>query len=144
MRYLREEIYGALFTLLKDSTVFRTVSRRPIPPTNVDPSIQPALFMEQTGENPVYVGRGVPYKWELDVMLHVYVYEGDNNAAPSIKLNELLDEIERLFPIPQAGIVPQTLGGLVSEARLLGEGRAFSGSIANQAFAYVPIRIVAT
>jgi len=119
-----------------------TTSRRPPKGTNVDPGMQPAIFLEQIGENPMSA-RGLPYKWELDVMLCIYAWAPDESTAPATFLNPILDGIEALFPGQSVlGSTPNRLGGLVDEIRLFGDGKAFAGSIGNQATAHVPVRIV--
>ena len=140
MRTTREQVYSALFALVSQAKGVNTTARRTAIYTNIPPEQQPALFQEQVGENPINQGRGLPYVWELEVVLGVYAYCADETVAPDTLLNPILDSIEAILP-PNTVLGPQTLGGLVYECRLVGNAKAFSGSLGNQAFAYIPIRI---
>lgn len=144
----REEIYSALFNLVVTSvgSLVKTASRRPNLFANLSPQQQPALFMEQIGQNPIRRGIGMPYYWELDVYFIIYAYAPDNGVAPDTLLNPILDAIENAIPprTIRGGSQAQTLGGLVDEVRLLEKGGETSGSLVNQAWAYVPVRISTT
>jgi hypothetical protein len=145
MNSTREQIYSTLFDMVVKAvgSLVKTTSRRPDIFSNLTPAMQPALFMEQIHQNPIRKGIGMPYYWELDVNFIIYAYAPNTGIAPDTLLNPILDAIENAIPpatlrgVSQA----QTLGGLVSEVRLLEKGGEASGSLVNQAWAFVPVRI---
>jgi|SRR5579863_6985143 len=139
----RETLYQALFNLVSQAPGLVTWSRRTMLPQNVDGSDQPALFMDQRGENPERQGQGIPYMWRLEAELKIYCYSGDTSIPPATLLNPILDAIEAMFPPQIAALVPQTFGGLCVEARLQGDGKGEAGTIGNQAVAFVPVMILA-
>lgn len=141
----RETIYQAFFNLLAGIPGLVTSSRRPQIFGNVPAEQQPALFTEQRGENPIKLGNGIPYRWELDIMIMVYVYSADDQIAPVTLLNPIVDQIELLLPATSTQqFQRQTLNGLVYEVRLLGDGKADQGSLGNQALSLIPARITTT
>ena len=138
----RETIYQAFFNVLKTVPGVLTSSRRTPPTSGVDPASQPALFMEQVKEDPKGE-RGTPYYWALEVVIELYVFVGDENASPVTVINPMIDFIEQTFP-GEGGIgLPNQLTGLVDEVRLIGGEHAGAGSLGPQAFAHIPVRIVA-
>lgn len=145
MNATREQIYSALFNLVVTAvgSLVVTTSRRPDIFSSLSPQMQPALFMEQIHQNPLRKGIGLPYYWELDVNFIIYCYAPNDGIAPDTLLNPILDAIENAIPpATRTGISQaQTLGGLVSEVRLLEKGGEASGSLVNQAWAFVPVRI---
>lgn len=145
MNATREQIYSALFNMVVAAvgSLVVTSSRRPNIFSDIPPNQQPALYMEQIGQNPIRRGIGLPYYWELDVNFIIYAYAPDDGIAPDTLLNPILDAIENAIPPGtvkgQGGA--NTLNGLVSEVRLLEKGGETSGSLVNQAWAFVPVRI---
>jgi hypothetical protein len=140
MRAPREQIYQAFFDLVSQAPGLVTFSRRLKPFTNVPAEEQPALFVEQVSEDAVYSGKGVPYKWDLTLFVILYDYVGDDYTSPYQQLNPIMDAIEKMLPANP----PQTLGGLVSECRLMGQDHAVAGTTANQAYAVMAVRIITT
>jgi hypothetical protein len=141
----REQIYSTLFEMVVKAVgpLVKTSSRRPDIFANLSPQQQPALFMEQIGQNPIRKGIGLPYYWELDVNFIIYAYAPNNGVAPDTLLNPILDAIENAIPPGTIKGISgaNTLGGLVAEVRLLEKGGESSGSLVNQAWAFVPVRI---
>jgi len=137
----RETIYQAVFNVIKGIPGLLTSSRRTPPTSQVDATLQPAMFFEQIGERPTGP-RGAPYKWELDGLIVLYAYMGDQNGAPVTIINPMVDYIEAAFPGDQNGL-PDQLVGLVDEVRLLGDDHCWAGSLGQQATAHIPMRIVA-
>lgn len=136
----RETIYQAFFNLVSQAPGLVTASRIPMIYEQVAAEQKPFLFVEQVGENPLRAGAGMPYKWELDVAIGLYVFSGNPNVAPVSVMNPILDAIEQMLaPSPTLGI--QNLGGIVYEARLLGSGKEAAGAIAENAWSYIPARI---
>ena len=142
MKYPREQIYEALFQSVVASvgSLVVTTSRRPNIFSSLSPAQQPALFMEQMHQNPIRKGIGMPYYWELDVNFIIYAYSADPSVDPASLLNPILDAIENA--IPPGGVKgTNTLGGMATEVRLLEKGGETSGSLVDQAWAFVPVRI---
>lgn len=138
----RETVYQAFFNLVKKAPGVVTASRVPQIFSDVPPEQQPFLFVEQMGENAQREGTGIPYNWQFDVAIGICVYSPDpKNQVPASLLNPILDSIEAMLP-PSPTQGAQDLDGLVVEARLLGNGKGVAGAIGNQAWAYVPARIV--
>jgi hypothetical protein len=139
----RETIYQAFFNLVSRAPGLQKASRTPRIFSDVDPSEKPFLFVEQMGENAQRQGVSVPYNWQLDISIGIYVYSPDpETVVPASVLNPILDSLEAMLaPSPTSG--RQTLDGLVYEARLLGNGHEAAGAIGNNAWAYVPARIFA-
>jgi hypothetical protein len=101
------------------------------------------MWMDQAGENQLegegFGGKGMPYKWEFDVLLGIYTYSGDpQSSPPSSMMNPILDAIEALVSPNQPSGFGNTLNGLVYETRLLGKGKGESGALVNNAWAAVP------
>ena len=142
-RMTREPIYSALFSIVQGIAVLtgvKTISRRLVHWSDVDKSIQPAIYQVQRYEDPVQL-RGVPTKWKMYVDLYVYVNSSqDSHASPSILLNPILDAIEALFPADADRT--QTLGGLVSHCWIHSKIETSEGSLGDQEVAIVPIEIV--
>ena len=86
----------------------------------------------------------MPYNWQYEVAVGVYTYSADPDNSPPVKmLNPILDAIEEtLNPSPPQQAL--TLDGLVYEVRLVGNGLEAAGAIANNAWAYVPVRMSVT
>jgi hypothetical protein len=145
MNATREQIYSTLFNMVVAAvgSLVVTTSRRPNIFSSLSPAMQPALFMEQIGQNPIRQGAGMPYFWELDVNFIIYAYSPDNGIAPDTLLNPILDAIENAIPpgTKRGTSGANTLNGLVAEVRLLEKGGESSGSLVDQAWAFVPVRI---
>jgi hypothetical protein len=140
----RETIYQAFYNKMTAGVPgLKTTKRRSLLFGDLPPEQQPALFIEEVGQNPESSQRGLKYKWELDVVLGLYVFNSDTDQVfPT--MNPILDWIEATLPgdDPQSpGGNPQTLGGLVYWVRLTGDGKAYSGAKGGQGFAYLPARI---
>lgn len=140
----RETIYQAFFNFVKQAPGIISASRVPQLYTNVDPTQKPFLFIEQMSPgNPRRQGQGIPYNWELDLAIGVFVYSPyPDQVAPVTLLNPIIDAIEEMLP-PSPVTQAQTLDGLVVEARLFGDGHDAAGAIGNEAWAYIPARIFA-
>ena len=141
----RETLYLALFNLLKNNIPgLRSTYRRAALFSDPPPDQQPSLFMEQIGETPDRGPMGgLPYKWNLDVLLGLYIFQDDpDQVFPT--MNPFLDAIEAALPgdnPKSSGGHAQTLGGLVEQAWLTSEEKPYSGAKGGQGFAYVPARI---
>lgn len=144
MNVPRETVYAALFGLLVQIPGIVSASRRLEHWSTV--SVQPALFMVQSNQEPQQTGRGLPPKWLLRAEVYLYVNTGaDPNVIPATKLNDLMDAIEKsLGPGPGSDLMQnvQTLGGMVSHCWLDGEVEVFDGALGEQSIAIIPISIL--
>jgi hypothetical protein len=136
----REAIYAALFALVSSASAFKTSSRKLQHWDDVPPPNQPALFQAQGNETAVAPYRQ-PTKWTLQAKLYVYAHQNSLDTLPAVALNQLLNAIEaKLAPGPDG---EQTLGGLVSHCRIVGDVETDEGVLGDQALAIIPIEIMA-
>ena len=146
----REAIWAALFTYLRASvgSRFATMGRRHIPPPDLLPILQPALFVVQVKENHKPKPRGLPTQLELHGFLIVYVPAPMANEAPgqetvlaATTLNTIFREIDdALQPDNSNGMF--TLGGMVSHCWIEGGTDMDPGIFGAQAAAVMPINIL--
>lgn len=136
----REDIVGALFTVLCGSSAFATTGRKLLHWSKV--SEQPALFLRHVNEHYPARPTGMPAKITLDCEAFLYSNAGANpDVAPSIALNALLDALEATLK-PPLGFQAQTLGGRVQHCWIEGEVKLEPGDLGGQAIAIVPIKIL--
>ncbi len=138
MNQSRETLYSALFALVSSATTFKVASRRVRLLNEVEPSLLPALFMQQVSETAI-ASRTTPGKYTLRVDLAVYALADDASPSAAPQLNTLVDAVEAAL-VAQ----PQTLGGLVSHCSVAGEIVFFEGTLSNRAGAIIPVEIVTT
>jgi hypothetical protein len=140
----REDIYAALFALLKSLTVggqpaFNTASRRLVHWNDVATADQPALFQAQIVETATSTN-SIPTLWEFRVDLYLYAHtDGTDKDTPSSILNPLIDAVVEVLK-PQS--FEQTLGGLVTRCRIDGPTQTDEGVLGNQAVCIIPVVIV--
>lgn len=136
----REQIYQALFDLLKTDAAIKTTSRRLRHWSEVAPTDQPALFLSQKNEMAAVKTR-VPTIWTLNLDLWLYVRSGgDNDSPPSAYFNPIIDRIvEKLMPPEHLG--EQTLGGLVERCRIEGPIETDEGVLGDQAVVVIPVTL---
>ncbi len=141
----REPIYEALFALLANAADFATASRRLRHWSNVEPAEQPALFQVQKRETAKSL-EGSPAQWRAEVDVYVYCQAPDDETAPAIVLNPLLDALEAALLPAGADLASgtQSLGGLVKHCWIAGAIETDEGALGGQAVAIVPIEILAT
>lgn len=140
-RPAREAVFSALWERLQVIQGIATFSRKLRHWSEVPSSEQPALFLA-CGNQGLQQERNFPAVLTLKATLHLYVHGGeDPAAAPSVRLNELLDAIEAAIETP-ADEPAQTLGGLVQHAWIAGEIETDEGVLGDQAVAIVPIEIL--
>ena len=138
----REAIYSALFAVAQSVQGFTTVSRKLQHWSDVGPALQPALFQTQRPEV-VQQQTNRPPIWRYTVDWYVYAWETDPTVSPAIQLNNLVDAIEAALA-PKFPPENQTLGGLVTYARINGTIQTDEGVLGQQAVAVIPIEIEAT
>lgn len=137
----REVIYSALWEKLQAIQGIVTFGRKLRHWSEMPAIEQPALFMACGNQHIERIYGGLD-KYKLPATLYLYVNTADDpQAAPSIKLNELLDAIEAI--VAPSGEIAQTLGGLVSHCWIAGTITTDEGVLGEQAMAIVPIDILA-
>lgn len=120
----REAIYNGLLTYLEKAIGFQTISRSPIPSSDLANAAMPALEQLPSSEDAAQkqLNLGPIWKIKQSLMVYVAVPAGPANDPASIGdtiLNNLLDAIEAaLAPNPTTGY--QTLGGLVVSCQFVG------------------------
>lgn len=161
----REAIYAALFTRLQAKLLvanggsFRTVGRRHrMPPQDLTPDHQPALFQCEAQEDTQPRPGGTGGKKTLHALLFVYVFipnvieiPGAETVLPGTQLNQLLKSIDDAIAPDSAGNAgsaawapqnTQTLGGLVHHVWVEGQTDLDPAIFGPQASAVVPIHIL--
>src|SRR5580765_4499961 len=118
MDFAREDIYNALFGLLKDLTGIQNAARRFITWDQLQPEELPYLMQIETRELAEVNGRGIPVKWCLSVEALVIV-ESTKGDSPYPIINPLIDVIEKTF-FKDPNLGAETLGGKVSQVRIKG------------------------
>lgn len=138
--FSREAIYTALFSLVSGSAAFRTATRRIKEYTDVAQATQPAILLVETGEK-WDAPAGRPPVVTLACRLFVYCESNDPTQPVSTQLNVLLDTVMAALASTQWQNYRQTLGGLVSHARIAGDVTISEG-LSGQSEAIVPIEIL--
>jgi len=149
MNFDREAIYAALFALLWPAYAWKNTqatARRLKMWTEVDASNKPAFFQfEGSPEN---------YRWSnninpgvvLTAKLYIYTYTGDPDQIAATEINLIMNAIHTaMMPKITPGAQQrgaQTLGGLVSHARIEGEVLRVPGDIDAEGLIVVPISIL--
>jgi hypothetical protein len=142
----REPIYAALFASLASLTSLAapntvvTLSRKLQHWSDVEPSLQPAVFMAQGKEDVPKRLRGTPGRYTFNVTLYVYVNTAGTGVVPATVLNPILDAIQACLE-PVLGGQPNTLGGLVYSCWIQGEIMTYEGTLGDQEVASIPIVI---
>jgi hypothetical protein len=140
MDVTRESVYQALEQLLESLHGFQTVSRELLHWSDVPSDLQPAVYITVGGETHQYGGRGIPTVHVLHPRLYIYAHkESDPRLTSGSQLNNLLDLVESAM---QPSGEEQTLGGLVSHCRIVGEVETDEGVLGDQAMAIIPIEIL--
>ena len=148
----REAIYVALAAALASvqgmqtpcSRIFRDV-------THVDPSEQPAMFLESDGETPENQAKGLPTIFGLHARIWVYARtDTEGGVAASSVFNPILKAIETALNWQggdSAGMSTAaltTLRGLLISAKYDGKTMVGEDVATRQGVAYVPILLRAT
>ena len=154
----REPIFTAIFARLQAIAGVVTCSRKWEHFDDVDPSQQPAIFLN-TGPERCKQQRGMPPQWTLAPTIHLYCRnDADPDAAPGVQIHGILKKIEAAFertpaesslangPFSDSGADSHgtTLGGLVSHCWISGEIVNDEGLLQGQALAIIPLEIVTT
>lgn len=139
-QFSRETVYAALFALAAGSASFKTVTRRIKEYSDVAQATQPALLLVETGEKwDAFIGK--PPVITLSCKFFIYCESGDPTQPVSTQINALLDAVMGALASTQWQNYRQTLGGLVSHARISGEVTIAEG-LSGQSEAIVPVEIL--
>lgn len=139
-KFVREDIYSALFALVGGAAPFVTKTRRIKEYSDVDAATQPAILQVELGEK-WDAPAGKPPIVTLNCRLYIYCESSDPGAPVSTQLNALLDAVMGALASSQWQNYRQTLGGLVSHARIAGDVTIAEG-LSGQSEALVPIEIL--
>lgn len=138
-----EAIYTALFNLVKDSTTFKTQSRKWKHWDDVPAANCPALFLVQLGDD-VDLGQRVPGRFDMDAEVVIYAdTAGASDLIPMSVLNPLIDKVVTKLSTPDQNNA-QTLGGLVEFCRIAGRIETDGGALGDRAVAVIPIKMLTT
>lgn len=138
----REAVFAALFALWSPAAGFVTTSRELKHWNDVKPDQQPAGFQLETGQLGERTGNGMPTKWTFSAEIYVYVHKQNSSDLLVSLLNTQVDAVvAALAPAAASGV--QTLGGLVTDCRIVGEIEVFEGNLDKQAVAIIPVIIIA-
>lgn len=152
MKSTREQIYAAVFALVKNTPGLAVASRVWRAPDELSDSQFPALFADEGTENKEFTQqRGFGPRYTLHVDITVYVANpavsdtpiGQETSLPSTAMNNFLDAIEVAFQIPP-GQERLTLGGLVEHCQISGKTdrvSAVPGNGLQVSMAVVPVQI---
>ena len=137
----REPIYAALFALVSDALgdALKTKSRTLKHWNDVQTSAMPAFFLSQGAQVPTQAGN-MPVKWMLTGTIHLYV-SNKAGGSPSEAANPIVDAITRLFETNGVG-APQTLGGLVQWARIVGTIETSEGTLGEKEVIQIPVQML--
>lgn len=121
----REQIMGALYTLIKDNvTGIKTYSRRMTLPQQIGPTLLPQLTLWERPEHTDSPGLGSPSVRRWYVWLVVTFRNPSKIIAGSTILNPILDAIEDAIGPDESAMNingAQTLGDLVQSVKIQGE-----------------------
>jgi len=139
----REYLYAALWQQLCAIPGFKTYSRKLRHWNDVDPLMQPAMFLAQGNETPMTV-TGQPGKWLLQSKIYLYARtEGD--APPGPVLNPLLDAICNVVSAQNPVTGRSVLADEGIEwCRIEAAIETDEGTLGDQAVAVIPVTILAT
>jgi hypothetical protein len=141
----REAIMQALFTLVSGAYPFATTSRRLKLWDNVAPGDMPALFQFEGGQDDALYEEDLLLRRTLKARLFIYVDAKDESIVGASAINAILDALDSaLAPSSFADQLAnrQTLGGLVSSARIQGPVLKDPGDLDGIGLIVVPITIV--
>lgn len=150
----RETIKAAIFarvitatfgSAINGRTTWGLTSRRLKLFNDVDPSVQPALFMVQHRETYETYGSGHMVKRFLDIGLWCYAPTGHTDVIGDQYLDLMESALEATLAPDDPIQVELTLGGLVAWVRITKEDNTFirdPGDIDGQALLILPIRVL--
>lgn len=142
----REEIFTALFTLLKGIKGVKTCSRRFTTFDNISQSsMMPYLILCTPKETyPQRAISALPAKRTFQSEIIVWFATGQNqdkNYFPDTFINNFMDSLDEILaPIPPRDT--QTLGGLVDHCYIKGDITRVPGDLDGLGMIHIPLEIV--
>lgn len=140
MDVAREDVYNALFALLKSLTGIQNAARQFIPWDQLQPEELPYLMQVETKEMAEVNGRGIPARWCLYVEALV-VISSEKGNSPYPVMNPLIDIIEGVF-FKDPNFGAETLGGKVSQVRIKGAVEKGQDKLGTKGWFIVPLEVV--
>jgi hypothetical protein len=143
----REQVMTALLASLagiKASGVpLKSIGRRVRDPENVSSNDRPALFLVEHMDSWERPAINLPAKRALTVWALLYTDVGtDENLIPMTQINQFIEAIEAALA-PDTPILNRfTLGGIVFNCMLEGEGIRAAGDTTGKSVAAIPIKII--
>ena len=132
----RELYYGTLADKLKAIPGVKTFGRRLLHVNEVPAGQQPAIFLAQTGQVPLYQpGRTI--MWELSADIYLYVRD-PKGKDPGPLMNPIMDALCEVFKPDNAMVNACTFGGLCHKVEL-GQIATDEGTMGEQAIAIIPV-----
>jgi len=151
---LRTQIKNALVTLLRTVTfptsvngynTWASISRRLMMFNQIDPSVQPALFVVQHRETYENTGAGTPPRRAMDLGLWCFAPSGEGVVGDDY-LDSMFQGIEAVLQVPDDVMRNElTLGGLCFYCRIDRRDNLLirdPGDIDGQALLIVPVRVL--
>lgn len=142
MAALYNVMQGLLTTAIPTPGPFVTVSRKLRLWGDVDPTMQPALYLVEHKELPENTRRGLDDKNALLIRIFIYARADGDSVIGGTIINNLLDAVETILEPSDPSINVNTLGGLVNRLWIDGETIKDPGDIDGQALAVLPIKIL--
>ena len=132
----RERFYGELAARVRNIAGIKTFGRRLLHVGDVPPTKQPALFLAQTGQRPIYAtGRHV--MWELSADLYLYVRD-PKGADPGPLMNPIMDALIAVFAPDNLMANACTFGGICHKVEI-GAIETDEGTLGEQSIAVIPV-----
>jgi hypothetical protein len=147
MAATREQVMQALLTQLATITAqgvaLKAYGRRLRDPENVPGNERPALFLVEHLDGWKKQAVNLPPVRELTVWALLYTDVGTNeNAIPMTQVNYFIEAIETALKPDMPMLNRFTLGGLVFNCMLDGEGLRAAGDTTGKSVAALPIKII--
>jgi len=140
MAATREQVMAALYALGAAATGFVTTSRTLKHVESVNAIEMPAFYQAE-GQQMAVTKYNQPINWTFNVDWFVYVHmQTGPGAFLASSLNTQIDNLIAALVGPVPGC-PQTLGGLVGDARVNGTVEVYEGQLDEKAVAIIPIEI---
>ena len=147
MAATREQIMTALLAqlsgIMAQGVGLVAVGRRVRDPENVPSDQRPALFLVEHLDSWDRPAPNLPAKRILTVWALLYTDVGtDENLIPMTQINYFIESIEAALAPDMLALNRFTLGGLVFNCMLDGEGIRAAGDTTGKSVAAIPIKII--
>jgi hypothetical protein len=137
-----EAAVAALFTRLTNSGDYTTVGRRNRDPENISPDNTPMLMLLEHSDTFLRPSKSLPEIHKINLRAVIYTDVGDDdNAVPSITLNNLLQKMKDDLKPDDPMRNSCTLNGLVDSVMIDGDTVRSPGDTTGKSLVIVPIVI---